>query len=108
MSVLNNQSQINPAQSFYYGPNGTPQIYSSTFTFGAGSGLAVGSSTFSTILVPGMVSTSGISLTYEHPGSGGAGQFIRTLTPGLSNLNAVFAQAAAAGDTFNLISVNPS
>jgi hypothetical protein len=108
MSVLPNQSQINPVQSFYYGPNGLPQIYSSTFTFGAGSGLAVGSSTFSTILVPGMVSTSGISLTYEHPGVGGAGQFIRTLTPGLSTLNVVFGQAAGAGESFNLIAVNPS
>ena len=108
MSVIPNQSQINPVQSFYYGPTGTPQLYSSTFTFGAGSGLAVGSSTFSTIFVPGMVSTSGVALTYEHPGGGGAAQFIRTLTPGTDNLNVVFGQVTAATETFNLIAVNPS
>jgi hypothetical protein len=107
MSVLANQSQINPATSFFYGPNGYPQLYSSTFTFGAGTGLAVGSSNFSTIVVPGMVSTSGVALTYEHPNGGGAGQFIYSLTPGTNNLNVVFGQAAAAGESFNLISVNP-
>jgi len=107
MSVLNNQSQINPAQSFYYGPTGNPQIYSSTFTFGAGSGLAVGSSNYSTITVPGMVSSSGIALTYEHPNGGGAGQFIYSLTPGTNNLNVVFGQVTGANETFNLIAVNP-
>jgi hypothetical protein len=107
MSVLPNQSQINPGTSLFYGPNGYPQIYSSTFTFGAGTGLAVGSSNFSTVTVPGMVSTSGIALTYEHPAGGGAGQFVYSLTPGTNNLNVVFGQVAAAGESFNLISVNP-
>ena len=107
MSVLAGQTSINSAQSFFYGPSATPQIYSSTFTFGAGSGLAVGCSNYSTITVPGMVSTSGISLTYEHPNAGGAGQFIYSLTPGTNNLNVVFGQVALAGESFNLISVNP-
>jgi hypothetical protein len=108
MSVLSGQTSINSAQSFFYGPNGSPQLYTSTFTFGVGSGLAVGSSNYSTITVPGMVSTSGVALTYEHPGGGGAGQFIRTLTPGANNLNVVFGQVTAATESFNLIAVNPS
>ena len=107
MSVLPAQSQINPATSFFYGPNGYPQLYSSTFTFGAGSGLAVGCSNFSTITVPGMVSTSGIALTYEASGGGGAAQYIYSLQAGTNSLNAVFGQPAAAGDSFNLIAVNP-
>jgi len=107
MSVLPNQSQINPATSFFYGPNGYPQIYSSTFTFGAGTGLAVGSSNFSTIAVPGMVPTSGVALTYSHPNIGGASQYIYSLTPGTNNLNVVFGTAAAAGEYFNLIAINP-
>ena len=107
MSVLTGQTSINSAQSFFYGPSGSPQLYSSTFTFGAGSGLAVGSSNYSTITVPGMVSTSGVALTYEHPNAGGAGQFIYSLTPGTNNLNVVFGQVTAANETFNLISVNP-
>ena len=107
MSVLNNQSQINPAQSFYYGPNGTPQIYSSTFVFSTNSPLTAGCSTFSTIFVPGMVSTSGISLTYEHPNPAGGGQYIYSLTPGTNNLNVAFNQVCASGESFNLIAVNP-
>jgi len=107
MSVLPVQSQINPATSFFYGPSAIPQIFTSTFTFGAGSGLAVGSSNYSTITVPGMVSSSGVALTYEHPNGGGAGQFIFSLTPGTNNLNVVFGQVTGANETFNLISVNP-
>jgi len=107
MSVLPSQSQISPATSFFYGPTGNPQLYSSTFTFGAGSGLAVGCSNFSTITVPGMVSTSGIALTYEASGGGGAAQYIYSLQAGTNSLNAVFGQPAAAGDSFNLIAVNP-
>ena len=108
MSIIPSASFASVAQSFFYGPSGTPQLYSSTFTFGAGSGMAVGSSNYSTITVPGMVSTSGVALTYEHPGGGGAGQFIRTLTPGTNNLNVVFGQVTAATETFNLLAVNPS
>jgi len=100
MSVLTGQTSINSAQSFFYGPSGSPQLYSSTFTFGAGSGLAVGSS--------GMVSTSGIALTYEAAGGGGASQFITALTPGTNNLRVVFGANTSNTDTFNLISVNPS
>lgn len=107
MSVIPSASFANAAQSFFYGPSGTPQLYSSTFTFGAGSGLAIGSSNYSTITVPGMVSTSGVALTYEHPNAGGAGQFIFSLTPGTNNLNVVFGQVTAANETFNLIAVNP-
>lgn len=107
MSVIPNQSQINPIQSFYYGPTGTPQIYSSTFVFGASSPLTAGCSTFSTIFVPGMVSTSGVSLTYEHPNPAGGGQYIYSLTPGTNNLNVAFNQVAASGESFNLIAVNP-
>jgi len=108
MSVLTGQTSINSAQSFFYGPSGSPQLYSSTFTFGAGSGLAVGSSNYSTITVPGMVSTSGIALTYEAAGGGGASQFITALTPGTNNLRVVFGANTSNTDTFNLISVNPS
>jgi len=108
MSVLTGQTSINSAQSFFYGPNGSPQLYSSTFTFGAGSGMAVGSSNYSTITVPGMVSSSGVALTYEHPNGGGAGQFIFSLNPGTNNLNVVFGAVTGAGETFNLIAVNPS
>lgn len=107
MSVNPSQTNVSPGTSFFYTPNGIPQLFTSTFTFGAGSGLAVGSSNYSTITVPGMVSTSGISLTYEHPNAGGAGQFIYSLTPGTNNLNVVFGQVTAANETFNLISVNP-
>lgn len=107
MSIIPSASFANVAQSFFYGPSGTPQLYSSTFTFGAGSGLAVGSSNYSTITVPGMVSTSGVALTYEHPSAGGAAQWIYSLTPGTNNLNAVFGAVTGAGETFNLIAVNP-
>ena len=108
MSVLPNQSQINPGTSLFYGPNGFPQIYSSTFTFGAGTGLAVGCSNYSTITVPGMVSTSGIALTYEALGGGGASQFITTITPGTNSLKVIFGANTSNTDSFNLIAVNPS
>lgn len=107
MSVNPIQTNSSPGTSLFYSPNGIPQIFTSTFTFGAGSGLAVGSSNYSTITVPGMVSTSGVALTYEHPNGGGAGQFIYNLQPGTNNLNVIFGQVAAAGESFNLISVNP-
>jgi hypothetical protein len=107
MSVNPIQTNSSPGTSLFYTPNGIPQILTSTFTFGTGSGLAVGSSNYSTITVPGMVSTSGIALTYEHPNGGGAGQYIFSLTPGTNNLNVVFGQVSGAGETFNLISVNP-
>ena len=107
MSVNPIQTNSSPGTSLFYTPNGIPQILTSTFTFGTGSGLAVGSSNYSTITVPGMVSTSGIALTYEHPNGGGAGQYIFSLTPGTNNLNVVFGQVTGANETFNLISVNP-
>jgi hypothetical protein len=107
MSVNPIQTNSSPGTSLFYTPNGIPQIFTSTFTFGAGSGLAVGSSNYSTITVPGMVSTSGVALTYEHPNGGGAGQFIFSLAPGTNNLNVVFGAVTGAGETFNLISVNP-
>ena len=107
MSVNPIQTNVSPGTSLFYTPNGIPQIFTSTFTFGAGSGLAVGSTNYSTITVPGMVSTSGVALTYEHPNGGGAGQFIYSLTPGTNNLNVVFGQVSGAGESFNLISVNP-
>ena len=108
MSVLSGQTSINSAQSFFYGPTGTPQLYSSTFTFGAGSGLAVGCSNYSTITVPGLVSTSGIALTYEALGGGGASQFITTITPGTNSLKVIFGANTSNTDSFNLIAVNPS
>jgi len=107
MSVNPIQTNSSPGTSLFYTPNGIPQILTSTFTFGTGSGLAVGSSNYSTITVPGMVSTSGIALTYEHPNGGGAGQFIFSLNPGTNNLNVVFGQVTGANESFNLISVNP-
>jgi len=54
-----------------------------------------------------MVSTSGIALTYEATGGGGASQFIFSLNPGTNNLNVVFGANTSNTDTFNLISVNP-
>jgi len=107
MSVNPIQTNSSPGTSLFYTPNGIPQILTSTFTFGTGF-LPVGSSNYSTITVPGMVSTSGIALTYEHPNGGGAGQFIFSLTPGTNNLNVVFGQVTGANETFNLISVNPN
>jgi hypothetical protein len=107
MSVNPQQTNISPGTSLFYSPSGNPQLYSSTFTFGAGTGLAVGSSNFSTITVPGMVSTSGLAITYEHPNGGGAGQFIYSATPGTNNLNVIFGQVSGAGESFNLIAVNP-
>jgi len=107
MSVLPTQTNINPANAFFYGPSGLPQLYTSTFVFGTTAPLTSGSLNYSTITVPGMLSTSGVALTYEHPGGGGAGQFVANIQPGTNSLSVTFGQVSAAGESFNLISVNP-
>jgi len=55
--------------------------------------------------MPGLTSTSVVLATYEHPSAGGAAQWLYSATPGTNNLNLIFGQNTAAGESINLLAV---
>lgn len=97
MSVLANQSQINPVQSFYI-PSSTviPTIYA---------GVTQISTTTQIVTAPasGVTSTSVVVATYIHPGGGAAAQAFNIITPGTNQILFDLQATTGAGESISWI-----
>lgn len=95
MSLTPNAVCVNPLQSIY-----APSLLSGVVTFtGAASTFTISTNT------QGMLSTSVVVGMYEHPGGGGAAQFVTVLTPGTNQFQLGLGQNSASGETFNWIAI---
>jgi hypothetical protein len=95
MSLTPNAVCVNPLQTIY-----APSLLSGTVTFtGAASTFTISTNT------QGMLSTSVVVGSYEHPGGGGAGQFVTILQPGTNQFQLGLGQNSANGEQFNWIAI---
>lgn len=93
MSVNPNQTNITVGNTFQMN-----NLIASTITY-------TGAASTFTYAFPGLTSTSVALATYEHPGGGGAAQFITFLTPGTDQLRIGYGQNTASGEAVNILAV---
>lgn len=93
MSVNPSATNITPGNTFQMN-----NLIASTINYTSAA------STFS-YTFPGLTSTSVALATYEHPGGGGAAQFITYITPGTNQLNIGYGQNTANGESVNILAI---